>query len=258
MTFCPKCGKKGIKGEFCSECAEKELHLVFKDVEIKKCILCYNFMIEHKWLEFKDPEEGIIRAVYSKIKNPRKVVLDITPKYDALKDKPGAEQDIEVEVAAEGQDFIIPAKILFTVCPNCSKIGTEYFEGVLQVRNAPPEVIELIKSEIDKHRNEGVHLTKAIKPGTDVDFTLTSAKFIRMMGKMLAQRYNGELTETARLFSRDRQTGKDIHRISVLFKMRSHRIGDIVEYRGRKVKVTTLGKRVTGIDTVTGKKVFVK
>jgi NMD protein affecting ribosome stability and mRNA decay len=40
--------------------------------------------------------------------------------------------------------------------------------------------------------------------------------------------------------------------------MRKHRIGDIVEQRGRKIKITTMGKRVTGIDVETGKKVFVK
>jgi len=258
MRFCPKCGKKGIKGEFCSQCSEAELQLGFKDVVIKKCIICDRFMIEHKWMEFKNAEEGIIRSVYDKIKNPRNIVLDITPKYDELKDKPGAEQDIEVEIAAEGQEFTIPALIQFTTCPKCSKEGTEYFEGVLQARNMTPEAMEFIRNEIAAHKKDGVHLTKETKVGNDADFKLSSAKFIRALGKQLVQKFNGELTETSRLFSRDRQTSKDIHRISALFKMRGHKIGDIVEHRGRKVKITTMGKRVTGIDTVTGKKVFVK
>jgi len=259
MRFCPRCGKKGIKGEFCSECTEKELGLSFKDITIKKCINCNRFMVQHKWEPFDIPDQGIVKAVYSRIKNPKKFVLDIIPHYEiALKNKPGAEQDIELEVSAEEQEFVIPAKILFTTCPRCSTEGTEYFEGVLQLRNASPELIKFVKDDLHHHKKEGVHITKETSNGGDMDLILTSAKYLRRLGKLLAQRFNGELTEAARLFSNDKYTGKDIYRISVLFKMRKHKIGDIVEHRGRKIKIKTLGKHVSGIDVETGKTVMVK
>ncbi|MBW2971703.1 hypothetical protein KY359_01580 [Candidatus Woesearchaeota archaeon] len=258
MAFCPKCGKRGIKGRFCDECAEKELGLEFKDLAIKKCIECDRFMVRNAWKEFLNTDEGIINAVYPKIKNPKNVMLDITPRYKELKDKPGAKQEIELEISADGQDFIIPATIDFTYCDKCSKKGTEYFEGTLQLRNATPEAMEYVKKDIAEHEGKGVHLTKETGRGGNIDFKLTSAKYIRALGKSLKQNFNGELTETARLFTRDKQRSKDVHRISVLFKMRSYSIGDIVESKGRKVRITTLGKKVTGVDVKTGKKVFVE
>ena len=257
VRFCPKCGKRGIKGDFCSECVEKDLHLHFKDIVIKKCLSCDKFMMEHKWQSFKTIDEGIISAVYSKIKNPKHVLLDIVPKYDKLKDKPGAEQDIELEITAENEEFVIPAIIQFTVCPNCSKEGTQYFEGMLQLRNTTPELIEYVLNDIKDHKSEGVHITKEEERAGFADIQLTSAKYMRALGKRLVQRFNGELTETSRLFSRDRSTGKDIYRISVLFKMRHYRKGEIIRQKDRDIKITNLGKHITGIDVKTGKKVFV-
>jgi NMD protein affecting ribosome stability and mRNA decay len=256
MRFCPKCGKKGIEGEFCSECAEEELGIEFKEISIKKCIHCSRFMIQHQWREFKNPDEGIITAAHTRIKNPRKVLLDINPVHDALKDKPGATQDIRLEISAGGQGFVIPARIEFTYCNHCSKIGTEYFEGVLQLRDVTQELLDFVKKDIAENKGRGVHVVKESGKLPDIDIKLTSAKHIRALAKRLKQKFNGELKETSRLFSRDRQTGKDIHRISVLFTQRGHRVGDIVEQRGRKIKVKTLGKKVSGVDIETGKKVF--
>jgi nonsense-mediated mRNA decay protein 3 len=254
--FCPKCGKRGIKGDFCSECVEKDTKLQFKDIVIKKCLSCDRFMIQHKWQSFKTIDEGIISAVYAKIKNPKNVLLDIEPKYGPLKDKPGASQDIELMITAEDEEFTIPAKIDFTVCPNCSKEGTQYFEGMLQLRNTTPELVDYVLKDIQAHKSEGVHITKEEERKGFADIQLTSAKYMRALGKRLVQRFNGELTETCRLFSRDRSTGKDIYRISVLFKMRPHKIGDIVQQKGKDIKITNLGKHITGIDIKTGKKTF--
>ena len=54
MRFCPKCGKKGIKGDFCSECFNEPLDLEFKAVVMKKCIDCSRFKVRNQWLEFPD------------------------------------------------------------------------------------------------------------------------------------------------------------------------------------------------------------
>ncbi|MBW2997444.1 hypothetical protein KY349_03855 [Candidatus Woesearchaeota archaeon] len=258
MRFCPRCGKQGIKGDFCSECSKEELQLGFKDITIKKCIDCDRFKVRDQWLSFRSVDEGIVRAVHPKIKNPRKVFLDIVPHYDPLKDKPGAKQDIELEISADHQEFIIPAVIEFTYCPKCSKAGSQYFEGTLQIREATPELLDFVRRDIAKHAKDGVHVTKESGKGKNLDLRLTSAKYLRVIGKKLKQKFNGELTETSKLFSRNKQTSKEIHRTTVLFKMRNYKIGDVVKSRGRKVKIKTIGKRVSGVDIETGKKVFVE
>lgn len=258
MAFCPKCGKKGIKGTFCDECAASELDLGFKDLVIKKCVECPRFMVKHQWREFDDPSEGITAAAIAKVKNPAKHDILVEPEYKNLVDKPGVKQFITLRTEVDGQEFELPATIEFTYCPNCSKKGTEYFEGVLQLRDVDDEVMQYVRDDIAAHEKQGVFLVKEKKLKNGFDFKLTSNKYIRALGKRLAARFNGELSESAKLFTRNKQTSKDVFRINVLFKQRHFSVGDIIESRGRKVRVTTIGKRVSGIDVDTGKKVFVE
>jgi NMD protein affecting ribosome stability and mRNA decay len=258
MRFCPKCGKRGIKGDFCRECAEEESGLQFKDVVIKKCIECDNIMVRHQWQRFDDPAKGMIKAAETRIKNPKGIPLEILPHYTELKNKPGAEQDIELEIRAEAQEFMIPAKILFTYCPNCAKAGTEYFEGVLQLRETTPELMQFVRKDIAEHEKQGVHIAKEVVKGTSADFKMSSAKYMRALGKRLKKRFNGELSEAVKLFSKNKQTGKEIYRVNVLFRLRKYRVGDVVESRGRKIRIKTMGKKVSGLDIETGKKVFVE
>lgn len=258
MVFCPKCGKKGIKGTFCDECAEGELGLAFKDIVIKKCVECPRIMVKHVWQHFDDSAEGIVAAALTKIKNPKNLDIDIVPLYKELKNKPGAKDDIELEVDVEGQTFNIPASIEYTYCPKCAKADSQYFEGTLQLREATPELLEFVRADIAAHAKDGVHIAKEKGRGGSADFQLTSTKYMRQLGKRLRARFNGELTETVKLFSRNKQTSKEIYRTNVLFKLRKHKVGDVVESRGRKVKIKSIGKRVSGVDVDTGKKVFVE
>lgn len=258
MRFCPKCGKKGIKGDFCSECAKKNLDLGFKDISVKKCISCGRIKVKNQWKSFQDPSIGIVRAAQEKIINPRKVLLHIDPVYRSLKDKPGLKQDIHLAITADHEEFRIPSTIEFTYCPKCSKAGSQYYEGTLQLRNVTQDVLRFVKDYIAKHEKDGLHITKESGRGKDRDLRLTSAKHLRKLGKRLKQKFNGELKETSKLFSRDKQTSKEIHRPTALFRMRGYKIGDIIESKGRKVRIKSIGKRVGGTDIETGKKVFVE
>lgn len=258
MRFCPKCGKKGIKDDFCSECTINNLNLGFKNIVIKKCIDCVRFMVRNQWLEFPDVDEGIVQSSLPKIKNPKKIVLDIVPHHEQIfKNKPGAKQDIELHITADGQDYTIPAIIEFTYCPYCAKAGSQYFEGTLQLRETTPELVDFVRNDIAENTKFGVHIETENIKGNRADFRLTSTKYMRQLGKRLTARFNGELTETVKLFTRDKQTSKEVYRTNVLFRLRHYKIGDIVESRGRKIKIKTIGKRVSGVDVDTGKKVFV-
>ncbi|MFC1741400.1 NMD3-related protein [Nanoarchaeota archaeon] len=255
MAFCPKCGKKGIKGVFCSDCAEDELGLSFKDVVVKKCVDCDKFMVKFQWRSFDDVDEGIVEAVRTKIKNPREIPLEVIPRHKELVNKPGVKQELEMEVSVEGQDFIIPGWIEFTYCDRCCKAGTEYFEGTLQLRNVGKDVVDYVRKDIVDNQ---VSVAKEIVKGKNVDMKLSSAKYLRALGKRLQQRFNGELTISSKLFTRNKMTSKEVHRVTVLFKIRDYKVGDVVESRGKNVKIKTVGKRVSGVDVDTGKKVFVE
>ncbi len=227
MAFCPKCGKKGIKGRFCTVCTAKELDLGFKDISIKKCIECPKLKIKNKWQAFDDADEGLVQAAIGKITNPGRIALEVVTKHDEFKNKPGAAQDIEFEVTAEGQTFIIPAIIDFTYCDRCCKSGTEYFEGTLQLRETTPEVVDFVVADVAAQ--DGVFIAKQTGSRGSIDMKISSARYLRRLGKKLDQRFRGELTITSKLFTRNKQTSKEVHRVTVLFKLRNYNVGDIIE-----------------------------
>ena len=133
-----------------------------------------------------------------------------------------------------------------------------YFQGILQLRNHNKEVVEFVENQIKKARRDDVYISKTVKVPGGVDLYLTSNKFLRSLGKKLKTVFNGELKESEKLFSRDRQTTKNIYRLNVLFRLTKFKKGDIVEFRGRKVKIMGVGSRVQAKEVETGKRIILK
>jgi len=132
----------------------------------------------------------------------------------------------------------------------------QYFEGILQLRGPSEEVIEFARHAIDKR--EDVYISQEKKVAGGIDWYLSSQRFLRALGKKLKRRFNGDLKESRKLFSRNNQTSRDIYRVNVMFRLNKFKIGDIVEYKGQRVKVKSMGKMVSGVDLDTGKKVIIK
>lgn len=258
MRFCPKCGKKGIKGDFCSECYREESGLEFKDIEAIKCVECGNYLVGNKWKQYDSDEKAIAETTLTKIKNPKRIPIEVEPIFDNIVNKPGIKNMIELSIKAEDQEFVLPGIVFVKCCPRCSKKGTQYFEGVLQLRNMTPDLENFVQADLAAAELQGVHIAKQLKKQDKWDLWLTSNKYMRQLGKKLKKNFTGELSENATLHTHDKQRSKDVYRLTVLFKLRPYKAGDIVDYKGGRAKITTIGKRVTGIDVETGKKVFVE
>jgi len=131
----------------------------------------------------------------------------------------------------------------------------QYYEGILQLRNPNKEVIDFIERHIEGKEN--VFITKKEKVRNGIDFYITSKKYLQNLGRKLQNCFGGELKISSRLFSRDRQTSKNIYRVNVLFRLPGFKKGDIIELKGDKIKVINIGKNVFGKNIKTGKKVSV-
>lgn len=128
----------------------------------------------------------------------------------------------------------------------------KYYEGILQLRNPTDEVLEYIKSQIDK--NAGVFISKIDKINNGFDIYLSSKRYILQLGKRLISRFGGEFKTSAEHYSRDRMTSKDVYRVNVLYRYPGFKKGDIVNVRGVDIRVIRLGKKIIGINPATGKK----
>jgi NMD protein affecting ribosome stability and mRNA decay len=58
------------------------------------------------------------------------------------------------------------------------------------------------------------------------------------------------------LHTRDTQENKDLYRLTLFVNFLKFNIGDVVEYRGEQVKLTSLGKKPSGKVLGSGKRIF--
>ncbi|MBT7903242.1 hypothetical protein HN587_05245 [Candidatus Woesearchaeota archaeon] len=267
--FCPKCGKdlpsdeKSKKATFCKGCALDNLDVTFKEVAIKVCVECKKFMYRGIWSAYDELDKAIVKSALLKIVNPQNLEISLLPNIgDIQYNKPGLRQEIELDatVSYEGLEveFVIPAFLDFTYCAHCSKKGTQYFEGVLQLREVTDEIVNFVKEDVASSEYKGAFANKESLVKNGVDFYLTSNKYLREIGEKLKRKFGGELKTSKKLFSHNHQTSRDIYRMCIMFRPRTFSLGDVVEVNGKQVQIKSLGLRPHGIELKNGKKVFVK
>ena len=94
----------------------------------------------------------------------------------------------------------------------------DYFQAIIQLRPADERMIDYVEKQVEK--NDKVWISQKVFLKTGVDYYLSSNRFARQIGKKLKKAFNGELRESTKLFSRDRQSSKDLHRVTVCFRLR--------------------------------------
>lgn len=210
MKFCAKCGKKGeTKEGLCNSCYSK-LHPASgssKEIKIKVCEGCNKAFHRNRLSRYTNEEEMIKGIVKEKIKGQIEVTPIIT------RDKVEA----EIETAA-GEKYIIPIKIENTECDRCKKEATKYFEGTLQLRNIPEDVVNYAINELDKKQKDGVFVNNIENVKNGVDIMITSQKFLQALGTKLKKRFGGSVKLTRKLFTRNKQTSKHVYRVTLLYK----------------------------------------
>ena len=132
---------------------------------------------------------------------------------------------------------------------------SNYFQGILQLRDINDEIIHFVHSQIKKRGD--VAVTRTVKFPNGVDLYITSQKFIRILGKKLKESFGGELKTSAKLHTKSKQ-GKDLYRVNVLFKPSMYKKGNVISVRGDSVKLIRIGKKIFARNLKTGKKMTIR
>lgn len=93
----------------------------------------------------------------------------------------------------------------------------EYFQAIIQLRPYDQGLLDFVERRIEK---SDAWISKRIRLKTGVDLYLSSNKVARQIGKVLKKVFKGELKESRKLYSRDKQTSKNIYRVTVCFRLR--------------------------------------
>ena len=133
---------------------------------------------------------------------------------------------------------------------------SNYFQGILQLRDINDEIMAFVHNQIKKRKDE-VAVTKTVSFPNGVDLYITSQKFIRILGKKLKENFGGELKVSEKLHTRNKQ-GKDLYRINVLFRLLKYNVGNIVNIRGEDVRIISMRSKIFGKSVKTGRKMTIR
>ncbi|MBI4439293.1 hypothetical protein HY640_05140 [Candidatus Woesearchaeota archaeon] len=132
---------------------------------------------------------------------------------------------------------------------------SQYYEAVLQLRHPDDSVVAFVEDALAK-AGQGVLVSHRRKAVNGVDYYLSSNRFAVDLGRRLVRRFSGRLKLSRRIFGRDRQTSRDLYRVTVLYECIPIRQGDILSCGGIIVRVSSLGRSIVGLNLDTGKRQF--
>jgi NMD protein affecting ribosome stability and mRNA decay len=214
-----------------------------KSIKITYCS-CSKYLDKNKWKPYKTLKELVAKKI--KASYPKAVL-----KFDDfdLPQSPGEKKENELIVRVKDEEHVVNIVLKLAKCDLCSKEGTEYYEAVLQVRCANFRVledsIELLKGKVEKLRHKGIFInnTKSVREGYDL--YMTNKRIAQALGKELHEACGGIYKSSPHLFSKNRQTSKNIYRVNILVKLPGFVKGDIIlTSEDRVLRIEKMGKKI--------------
>jgi len=245
--FCPNCGGTIIDGgTLCKNC--RVVDFDFKEIKLFTCNNCKSYNYKNKWKKFYNLNSILKEIVQSSVKQA--VHYQNLPEEkieELLSYKAGVHKDFTVTVSTGKENFDLPGIIDVTLCPKCSKQGTKYFEGVLQIRNATPEINDFIKNDLHKNKSRGVHVNKEVDidgTGANVDYYYTDKKYLKVISEKLRKNFGARIKHNAQLFSIDWETSKNLYRLNVLVELPKYRKNDVIKMDEQLYKIISMDEKI--------------
>ena len=128
----------------------------------------------------------------------------------------------------------------------------QYFEAIIQLRGSDDEIFSEVVKDIEKEKAI-ISKVKEIKQG--VDLYISSKKAVIKVGKKLKKKFGGVIKISNKVHSRDRDTQKDIKRLTLCFIPPKFKRGEVVKSDNRILIVSGFDKGIiTGKDLIGTKK----
>lgn len=265
IMFCPRCGSEDeeLYNGICKSCFVNEAKIIKlpSDVEITICAHCSSLLKGIRWEDSELSDDELVTFAVMENLESLEYVEDLELSVEILTVRGS---NYECLIHAEGnvlgtmvvEEYRIIVKIKRSICPDCSKYASGYFESVIQIRadNRFPSkkelktIDQLIRAKISilsvKNRMAYVSDVAVLKEG--VDYYVGSYKAARKIASAVKDTVGGVVQESPRLVGRDKSKGKDLYRIWISIRLPDFQIGDFIEYEGRKGQVRGFdGKKIT-------------
>ena len=128
-----------------------------------------------------------------------------------------------------------------------------YYEAVLQLRLPNQEIITFVEKELHISK---IPIAKVEEVKNGFDYYIADSQFSKGLGKKLQVKFGGELNLTSSLFTMI--DGKEIYRVTVLFRKAPFNKNDSVVYGGEDYIIKSMAKEIVLIGIKNKKKVRIK
>ena len=128
-----------------------------------------------------------------------------------------------------------------------------YYEAVLQLRLPNQEIITFVEKELYQSK---IPVAKVEEVKNGFDYYIADSQFSKGLGKKLQVKFGGELNLTSSLFTMI--DGKEIYRVTVLFRKAPFNKNDAVVYGGEDYIIKSMAKEIVLIGIKNKKKLRIK
>jgi len=287
--FCPECGNTDepmIEG-VCQTCFLKKFQIlkIPERIEVTVCAHCNCKFEKGKWEEIENSEAEIIYLALEQS-------IIVNPLIEKEEEKGSANLEIELEIIqmrgtiAEcnieaianifgetiKQSFENEVKLKKSVCPNCSKQQSGYYEAVIQLRADNRELTNVEKEKASEivhktlakrfYKDKLAYLVQNAKLKEGNDYYIGSYKSGKKTVDTLKKEFGGIIKESPRLISQDKSTGKGLYRVWISIRLPRFKKGDFIKYSDKQYsKFTEVlaidGKRILVRDLANGEKIAI-
>lgn len=265
---CIQCGKtvEQKNAVLCDVCFSKK-HTTLKSYQehtLLLCESCGSYKYQKEWKHPKPEEEAIKEAVRQHcnfVMQPEAIDIDMTLKAEHGKVQMGT-VTLRTEATIDEQKLVeeheLPIKIKHIICDKCTRARTEYFEGILQLRGENKEVLkkahEFILQEVRRANEKGVFVTKMEEVTNGIDYYVTKQQYLPVITNKLVEKFGAVGKTHGELYTKNRQTSKDVYRVNASVRLPSYEVNTIMGYEGKYIKLTNIGKQLQGMNLKNGKR----
>ncbi|MFC1648660.1 NMD3-related protein [Nanoarchaeota archaeon] len=126
----------------------------------------------------------------------------------------------------------------------------DYFEAILQLRNPSKPAQDFALKAL----GDSIGKIKKVRNGYDI--FVQNKKIAERAGRQVRDEFGGDFNIAPRIFSRDPQTSKELYRLNILVRFPGYQKKDVLKVDNVLLLVTGLGKKLTGKNLMTGKKII--
>ncbi len=231
--------RKKMMKDFYEEVDHTSLLPEIKSVSLRYCEQSMTYKVNNAWKEYEDISEVLHGTVSNQLK--RKISKDTLLKVDPVKkgDKI-KELVITATRGSQKEQKIVKAEVDKTMNPALAKKFSKYLEGTLQLRNVDERMFPFLQEQLEQAEKRFCHVIDMREKKDSIDMDMTSQKEIGKIAKNMQKEFGGELKMDYKLHTRDKQTQKELHRLTATIIFPDVKKGDFIAKDGNTYEVTAI------------------